>query len=63
MANLAAHSCGRHRGYECPSVRVAFTLLGPVAEPNQGRMYLPMSGWTWNSRKALTKMVSAKNRM
>ena len=28
-ANLAAHWCGRHRGCECPSIRFAFTLLGP----------------------------------
>ena len=28
--------------------------------PNQGRMYLPISGWTWKSRKALKKIVKAK---
>jgi hypothetical protein len=26
-------------------------------------MYLPMSGWTWKSRKAPVKMLSAKGNM
>ena len=26
--------------------------------PNQGRIILPISGWTWNSRKALRKIAS-----
>jgi hypothetical protein len=28
--------------------------------PNQGRMIFPIRGWTWNSRKALRKIVIAK---
>ena len=31
----------------------------PGVEPNQGRMYFPIIGWTWNSRNALTKTVVA----
>src|SRR5690348_12226850 len=32
----------------------------PGPPPNQGRIYLAMRGWTWNTRKAPRKMVSAK---
>ncbi len=32
-------------------------------EPNHGRMYLAMSGWTWNSRKALRKTVEQNRRI
>ncbi len=33
----------------------------PGVEPNHGRMYLPMIGWTWNSRNALRNTVTASN--
>ena len=37
-------------------------LVHTAAEPpNQGTISLAMSGWTWNSRKALRRMVTAKN--
>src|SRR6478672_2266793 len=32
----------------------------PGLPPNQGRMYFPMSGWTWKRRKAPAKIVRAK---
>src|SRR5262245_1523669 len=35
----------------------------PDPPPNQGRMYLPMSGCTENNRNALRKMVAAYRNM
>ena len=31
----------------------------PGPPPNHGRMYLPISGCTWNSRNAPVKIVTA----
>ncbi len=35
----------------------------PGVEPNQGRMYLAMIGWTWNRRNALRKTVSPRRKI
>ena len=33
----------------------------PGVDPNHGRMYLPMIGWTWKSRNALRNTVAASS--
>src|SRR5687767_15032313 len=34
----------------------------PALPPNQGRMYLPIRGWTWKRRKALRAIAAPKAR-
>lgn len=41
-------------------MHVVHTAADP---PNHGRINFAIKGWTWNSRNALVKMVSAKRAM
>ena len=51
--------------YAYPASSIAWknsrqTLQTAGVPPNQGRINRPMMGWTWNSRKALRKIVTGK---